>query len=298
MTTTLEQPPAAIEPGVYDGLSMAVYQSWPFASSHRLHALKRSPLHCKFEMDSPDEPTPALIMGSLVNTMLLEPELVDQQFAVAGQCVVTTLKGARCSRMGGSLFDGEWYCTQHLPPETPTDGGKRVVSREQFETAGACVLAIRNHPAARKLLDDRTDTELSLVWRDEETGVLCKARPDALIRPDVLLDLKTCRDASRRAFERAIFDYGYHTQAALYRMGLKAHGIDIRDAALICCETEAPHCVSVFQFLDDILDRGTREVRRLLRVWAKCMESGEWPGYGDGVNLIGLPKWATEDETL
>lgn len=290
---------AAVEPtctptvplGIHEGWSMAVYQAIPAASSHRLHDLKRSPLHCWYGMNGiEDEPTPALMLGSLVNAMLLEPELVEDQYAVAERCSATTGKGTRCNNAGKYRDGVAWFCGVHAEHGEPI----RVVSQDQFSLAGSCVLSIRSHPAARALVDDRTDTEVSLVWKDEETGVLCKARPDALIRPNVLLDLKTCRDASRRGFERAVFEYGYHTQAAMYRMGLKAVGLDITDAALICVETEAPHAVAVYQFEDDVMERGEREVRRLLRLWARCMERGEWPGYADDVQLIGLPGWAKE----
>lgn len=297
MQATFEQPQtgiAGIAPGVYTDWTMDRYQAFPAASSHRLHALKRSAAHCWYAMNSPDEPTPALVLGSLVNAMLLEPDTVDEKYAVAERCCATTGKGTRCSNPGKYREGGGvWFCGVHANGD---GDGVQVVSQEQHGLAGSCVLAIRSHPAALALLDQRTDTELSLVWKDEETGVLCKGRPDALIRPNILLDLKTCRDASRRAFERAMFEYGYYTQAAWYRCGLKARGLDVTDAALICVETEAPHAVAVYQFQDDVMDRGERECRRLLRKYAQCIERGEWPSYSLDVELIGLPKWAQEVE--
>jgi hypothetical protein len=45
---------------------------------------------------------------------------------------------------------------------------------------------------------------------------------------------------------------------------------------------------------------GGRELDRLLSVWAKCEESGIWPGYSTEVVKIDLPKYAPKqiDERL
>lgn len=295
--TTTEPTSFAAKPGLYTGVPMVEYQALEAASSHRLSNMRRSPAHCRQAIDAPREETPALLLGSLVNAMLLEPHLVKEEFAVAEQCCATTQKKERCSKGGNVRVGGVWFCSQHAKGDKDRPDDCRVVTLDVFELASACVLSVMAHPAAQTLVTARTDTELSVVWTDEETGLLCKARPDFLDRqaPVVNGDLKTCRDAGRKAFERAIWEYGYHLQAAHYRNGLKANGIDAQDFALICVETEPPHAVAVYQFEDDVMDRGEREVRQLLHRYAKCVKSGKWPGYSDQVELIGVPAWARED---
>lgn len=71
--------------------------------------------------------------------------------------------------------------------------------------------ATASYPGASILLNACEETQLSLVWR--ENNLLCKGRLDVLSSElKTIIDLKTCQDASREAFSRKIADLGYHRQ--------------------------------------------------------------------------------------
>jgi hypothetical protein len=51
-------------------------------------------------------------------------------------------------------------------------------------------------------------------------------------------------------------------------------------------EKEPPYCVSVHRWEPDQIMYGRRRVRDLLDQIAKCVETGEWPGYGPASSLV------------
>jgi exodeoxyribonuclease VIII len=146
--------------------------------------------------------------------------------------------------------------------------------------------------------------EASVFWRDESSGVECRARPDWLHRPTgkgrdiICLDLKTTVDAAPDAFSRSINTYGYHRQAAHYTAGLEAEGFRVVSFVFAVVTSSAPF-VSVAYVLDDAtISQAEQERAELLDTYARCNSANEWPAYGAGLQLIGLPAWARRAEEI
>jgi hypothetical protein len=166
--------------------------------------------------------------------------------------------------------------------------------------------SISRHASAREALYGYGANEISIVWVDPETGVLCKARIDRLCEiaaQPVVLDLKsTSRPAGTHHCQRELKDYGYHQQAALYLDGLAV--LSPPDAGVtrvfmwLFCETEPPYCVRLFQAEDAALDVARQDVRKYLRTYAQCAETKNWPGWPEGVDMLGLPAWAYKQYDL
>lgn len=153
--------------------------------------------------------------------------------------------------------------------------------------------SLRAHPEARRIIDNATDIEVSAVWDDSETAARCKLREDILCEKiGVLCNVKTSINASPGAFERSIFTFGYHRQAALYIDGLAKNGIQIEHFAFIVMEKKPPCCVAVYRLRDDVIRAGYEQNRKLLATYAECKRTGRWPGYGDTAMEIAVPKWA------
>jgi hypothetical protein len=110
-------------------------------------------------------------------------------------------------------------------------------------------------------------------------------------------DVKTARAAGRRAFEQAINSYGYHVQAQHYLAGLHAvapipEGQPFRRFCFVVVEVEPPHCVAMYELDESALAAAEQDRELRLRTWRQCVETGRWPGYSDGVDLVSLPPWA------
>ena len=107
------------------------------------------------------------------------------------------------------------------------------------------------------------------------------------------VDLKTSAGASPRKIERAVWDYGYHIQAAHYLEGMRVLGLAKTPAmAFIFVDKARPHLVNVVQLNHLALEAGAHYARQARLIFAECQQSGVWPGWGDDIQLIELPAYA------
>lgn len=177
--------------------------------------------------------------------------------------------------------------------------GNIPLKRADYDRVHAMADALRAHPWASRLFAAGTgQPERTIVWRDQETGVMCRALLDWLPTQVpgtrlVFRDYKTSKTAAPDRFDRNIADYGYHVQAVFHLAGLRALDLagDDAQALLAVQEKESPYLVTVFQLDRAAMLIGQRLMREALLTYAECVQSGRWPGYSDEVVLIGLPPW-------
>jgi hypothetical protein len=141
--------------------------------------------------------------------------------------------------------------------------------------------------------------EVSLFWVDPETGVKCRARVDWL--PDARSRVGGCSCPTSRRRQRGAVrvrqgcrrTYGYYGQQRALPRRHQGLGLD-RDPAFlfVVVEKADPHLVNVGQFAErDDLILARAAVDHCRRLYASCTATDTWPGYGDGVNQLELPKW-------
>lgn len=179
------------------------------------------------------------------------------------------------------------------------DEGKVPLLPDEITKVDAMVAAIRANPYAAALFDpDRGRPEQSLFWVDDETGAPLRARLDWLPnvhkgRRMVIPDLKTCRSASRGHLSKAIYEYGYFIQAPFYMAAAKALGLaDDASFVFVLVESEPPHLTVVRQLDADALRAGYDAMRRAVELFADCLTTDTWPGYGTDIEEISLPYYA------
>lgn len=182
--------------------------------------------------------------------------------------------------------------------------GKVPLLTHQHEQVLAMAAKIREHPIAGALFREGTGrAEHSVWWRDEHTGVMCRARFDWL--PDIvpgrrmiLPEYKTAAKADLEAIPRAMQEYGYHCQGAWYLDALD--GTDLggdQPAAfvLVFQEKEAPYCVSVVEPDTQSLRIGGYLNHQARELFAKCEQDNHWPSYSEQVERVSLPQWVLND---
>jgi hypothetical protein len=137
--------------------------------------------------------------------------------------------------------------------------------------------------------------ERSFFWKDKETGLWVKARPDAIPSDSGdFTDLKTTLSVRYLDLQRSIAEFGYNQQAALTIEGARALDIEASSFTLIWVEKKAPYCVRATQLKDDDIIRGMKQNRAALRTFADCLDRGFWPGPGDDrddAEYVDLPDW-------
>ena len=142
--------------------------------------------------------------------------------------------------------------------------------------------AVLRNVKARRLLEIPGETEISLFATDPETGVEFRGRLDRLAGL-IPIDLKSTNDVRRGNLRRTIENFGYEVQAEAYRELIRlTTGDEPRPMQLIFAEVDAPHEVRVVQLAhEDWIEGGRVKMRAALRTFARCMETGEWPGEDD-----------------
>lgn len=150
----------------------------------------------------------------------------------------------------------------------------------------------RDRLAAAMLRPDSGAAEQTLVWRDEATGVMCRAMVDWLRGGDVV-DYKTTADASPAAFRRAVANHGYHIQRAHYLDGVRALGLaEVPRFVFVAQEKEPPYLVTCFQLDDEFAALGSASIARAREIYRDCTASGIWPGYvTDDFAILTPPRW-------
>lgn len=156
--------------------------------------------------------------------------------------------------------------------------------------------ALLRHPHAPKLLS-RGEPEKTLVWVDEATGVLCRAKADWL-RPDGIVDYKSAADATLASLRKAVWNLGYFVQAAFYLRGFRARFPGVEPFfAWVGQEKDPPYLAQTFQLPEHYLAIGDRRCTQALEIYRDCAEADIWPGYpADDIHEIEPPAWVRDEE--
>lgn len=262
-------------PGVYYNVPFSEYLEIDAVNHSALKMADRSMAHVHWCLEGASrEPTDAMQLGTALHAWLLERDRYAELVAVKPEF---TGEGAKKRR-------AEWM---------EANNGKAIISETGEESVKAMGIAVSRHKAARKLAAAPGKREVVLVWMDAPTGVMCKARADKVIEPNLIVDIKTTEKAAPWAFRASIGRYSYHTGIAFYERGAKALGLhDDIVGCLLAVESDDPHGVAVYELDGPSKNEGHNKVEAWLRMVAQAQTTGAWPGYSDEVELIGLPSWA------
>lgn len=180
------------------------------------------------------------------------------------------------------------------------NGDRTVLTPEQWDQLHRMRDAVMAHPAAR--------------------GVLERGN-------NMVVDLKTCEDASLEGFSKSIANWRYDVQHPYYLDGLRealrqgnceppaegaaelsAYWTDKETGVLCRCrpdfwrghpnhfifiavEKKPPYAVGVYKLDEESVDLGRAVYRADLKRYAECLANDNWPGYGDKIQTISVPGW-------
>lgn len=229
------------------------------------------------------ETTAAMRLGTATHAALLEPEKIEELFAVYPHHVL----GAN-----GAASTKEAKAFREINEEY----GRLVLKASEMDTVRAMVASVRSK-IGQWLTHDAV-IEQAIYWTDEETGVRCKCRPDFLCtKPGfaLTLDLKTTADVSPAEFQRKIENMGYWLQDAHYSAGIKKlTGIDPM-FLFVAVENEWPFSCAAYQIRESDRVQAAIVRRESLMQIATCQKSGEWQdGWLESVNEVAIRPWSFE----
>jgi len=230
------------------------------------------------------EPTPAMVMGELVHTMVLEPLLINERYAVAPEINRRTKAGKE-----------EWVAFQEESKD------KVVVIAEVAEKAAKMAKACNDNEVIESLLDGAL-VERSIYFEHKETGIKCKARPDAF-SGSMVVDLKTTADAGYRPFQSSMMKFGYAVQAGMLHEALKSVGVKMSPFVFAVVENVEPYATAVYKLDEYAIEHGVNMFNSLMQKYADLicdkdyLDGGKvWPSYE--IQTLTLPKWADFEDAL
>ena len=267
------------------------YLKHPAVSSSGLRTIiDKSPAHYYYDLTHPKEATPAMAFGSAMHQALLEPKLFKSNVVVPPIFEGRTKKGELTTSMNCTEVKDKsdaWHLENH---------GKMIVSSDYFETIQGMLNSISKHEKASQMIGEGRAEE-SLFWTDAETGIECKARPDFLHDGHIIVDLKTCEDASYSGFQKSLVKYNYAVQAAMYlEAACAVFERNFDKFEIIAIEKEPPYEIHCFHLDDAIIREGQELYYSALKTLKKCRDTDIYPGYGHQLTPISLPSWAYKME--
>ena len=269
-----------IKPGIYENIPFEEYLAWPCFHKSMVGPALRSTAHLKHYIDNKRQSSKFMDFGSLVDCMLLESATFGDNFVERPDTYPDTKKNIDKPWNNNSNYCKEWNAAH---------SDLTIYSKPDYIRSLNIIQNIQDHETASQWIKGKY--QVSIVWKDEETGILCKARID-IAQPGQLNDLKITGDASMNGFRRTFNNFGYHVQAAIYTDGWAAlHDGLVLPFGFVVAESEAPHCVATYLPGEDSLQTGKSMFRRAILRYADYIENGP-TGYSESPATIEIPDWA------
>ena len=235
-----------------------VYRQVPDERYRRIKAISKSDLDKWAGGDSPD-PRVALV-GHVFHAAILEPEIARERVVV-------------CPHRRNSKAWAEFEAEHHK------DGGW-VLTKGEFEQVKGCVDGVKGHSliadVRKAAMADRDKTEIVVVWEDEKTGLLCKAKIDQETSK-CIIDWKSTGMFDSDGSPLAMARYGYGAQAAHYSAGwLAATGIELPMRFIFASKrADKGNPCWVYTPTEAELAAGRRSLDQLLHLYAKYATQGQ-----------------------
>ncbi len=247
--------------GIYD-MSDREYRAIPnMLNASSIPHLLQSPAHYLSNLTRPRESTKEMNFGSAVHLKILEPEKFNEQFVVKN-IDLRTIKGKK---------DRDEIELVHK---------KKAISEEDFERIKYMEANIRRHEIASQMLTGGHSEQVIIFKLQASNGteVACKAKVD-YVGNNILVDLKTTKNAEPNSFNDSIGKYSYEIQGAFYSHAIEMLGQIRPQFYFVAVESEPPFAVSVIRLSESDYSKGHIKIYRAVNIFEECLRLNTWPSY-------------------
>lgn len=214
----------------------------------------KSPNHLLAYWQEDFEPTPAMLFGSMLHCMILQPEYFPDTFAV--------YEGTRRGKVWESFKE--------------ENTKKRIVTEKEYNTAHKIFREAKKNDLFRKLLTRTTETEKHIKWNCD--GQDYHGFVD-MVGDNFIADIKTTQDAGDK-FARDLWYNDYKMQGAMY-----LEAFENKDYYIIAIEKGMPYNVQVYKLGAELINKGYKKYLHFNEKYK------EWDGspesYNKGIITIG-----------
>ena len=213
---------------------------------------------------------PAFSEGSYVHALILEPEVIPDEFAFYP---------------GWRKQGKEWESFR----DDKANAGKIILSKPQKVRCEQYFEAYKDHPVAHKFVQGGFPEHTICV---NLHGVPLKIRTDYINAEDgYIADVKTSGySVEQDMFKETIKKFSYDLSAALYCEVAKEFYKKNFDFNFIAISKSDKTC-EVFKASEETMEKGRVLMMRALRIYKNCMKTGDWSS-----NVIEKPSYDADSE--
>ena len=240
----------ALQEGIYFNLSADDYFALPYFSRSLAQKVNFSGKEAEYYIKNPTKETPAMALGTAIHSMFLEPEDFAETYVKAPSLadyaekkVIQTVEdlkpyleafGLKKSGKKEDLIDS---LREYLNPDEVViwddikqnferkifSENKKVLSDEDFRILTEMRETLNSYKELPTALENGR-AEVTIVWKDRETGIMCKCRLD-YVQPQAVIDIKSysVKDFNTPLLDqlrkKTIFSF-YNLQYAIYAEAL------------------------------------------------------------------------------
>ena len=217
----------------------------------------------------PEKETDALVFGKLCHCLLLEPGMFLKEYQVVDF---------------GKTRANKKY--EQAKEENP---GKIIINPEEFEHATKMIQNVHEHKLASIILDGAT-AEMPFIWREPVTGMMFKAKLDAIKRTKngiVVIDYKT--SSSIPEILKYAQKLQYPIQSDIYSRAVEAKYGEKPCEFVFIIQSNKPGeedivCVANVEqetqrVAHDIVDAHMSEIKVRLDRWNETHDKSIWSAY-------------------
>jgi hypothetical protein len=192
--------------------------------------------------------------------------------------------------------DGLSFATREGKAWREAQGDRQIVSFSDHMRIVGMREGLMRNADARRLLEAGGRAEVTMVAKDEETGLTLLCRPDLYIaRAGLAVNLKTTASPAPNSWRKTAANLRYDLGDAMFRLVASTLGIQRPTHAFMVVGNDEPHLGYVAALSADAASAADQQLRQILRRFAKSVADDSWPGYTTGVVEIGLPQWAANE---
>jgi hypothetical protein len=237
-------------------MNVDTYISQKALSYNDLNKFSQSPLHYKHNVEAPKEPTKSMEFGILFKMAVLDPA------AFKDQCYMVPVSDKRTVAGRAEALKAE-----------QENEGKTGIPMEMYQSIMQMRENVYSNGKANRVLN--CEHLRYFFWNDPDTLVTCKGKVSILKKGEWMAEIVTTQNADPEVFAYDILNYNYHRKAAFQLDSAK----QTVPYYLIVVEKQAPFAVNVFRMPKQLITRGRREYKDLLKQFSICELTNNWPGY-------------------
>lgn len=267
----------ALPIGIHENIMPEIYQADPAISRSDLGLIGKAPAFYQWrKAQKDDEASKAQELGYAFHTACLEPKLFDTRHVL-------------------SKFEKFQTNEAKAWRDETEANGQTILKPDDRNKILGMGISVRQHPRYGDIMRNAR-IELTLVAKHEATGLIRKARPDAVPSGNSLVDYKSTKDASPEGFGKEVWNYEYGEQAAYYLDVWNALNERKKTEFLIfACENEPPYMCAVYSVPHELIEYCRKINNARLYTLASCIKTNSWPSYPTEISDFALPRWAEKE---